>query len=50
MAKNLISSLMTKPKNTKLNSRKFVKMLNSAYQESNTVKEFKRKTSFLFFS
>ena len=45
MAKNLISSLMTKPKNTKLNSRKFVKMLNSAYQESNTNKEFKKKTS-----
>ena len=40
MTKNLLSSLMTKPKNTKLNARKFVKMLNSAYQNSNTNKEF----------
>jgi CRISPR/Cas system-associated exonuclease Cas4 (RecB family) len=46
MTKNLLSSLMTKPKNTKLNARKFVKMLNSAYQNSNTNKEFKKKVSF----
>jgi len=46
MTKNLISSLMNKPRNNKLNSKKFVKDLNSAYQESNTSEEFKRKTSF----
>lgn len=46
MAKNLISSLLTKPKDTKLNSQKFVKMLNSAYQKTNTLKEFKQKKSF----
>jgi CRISPR/Cas system-associated exonuclease Cas4 (RecB family) len=46
MTKNLISSLMNKPKNTKLDPKKFVKMLNSAYQKSNTDKEFKKKVSF----
>ena len=46
MAKNLIASLMTKPKDTKLNSKKFIKMLNSAYQERNTNKDFKKKVSF----
>lgn len=46
MAKNLLSSLMTKPKDTALDSKKFVKMLNSAYQDTNTVKEFKKKVSF----
>lgn len=46
MTKNLLSSLMNKPKDTALDSRKFVKMLNSAYQDTNTVKEFKKKVSF----
>jgi CRISPR/Cas system-associated exonuclease Cas4 (RecB family) len=46
MTKNLISSLLNKPKDTKLNSKKFVKMLNSAYQDTNTVKEFKQKKTF----
>lgn len=46
MAKNLISSLMNKPKNTKLDSKKFIKMINSAYQESTSIKEFKKKSSF----
>lgn len=45
MAKNLISSLMNKAKDTSLDSKKFVKMLNSAYQESNGV-EFKQKKTF----
>jgi CRISPR/Cas system-associated exonuclease Cas4 (RecB family) len=46
MAKNLISSLLNKPKDTKLNSKKFVKTLNAAYQNTNTVKEFKQKKTF----
>ena len=46
MTKNLISSLMAKAKDTKLDSKKFVKMLNSAYQESNTNKAFKTKKTF----
>lgn len=46
MAKNLIASLLNQPKDTKLNSQKFVKMLNSAYQKTNTNKEFKQKKSF----
>lgn len=46
MTKNLIASLLAKPRDTKLNSRKFVKMLNSAYQQTNTNKEFKQKKSF----
>jgi CRISPR/Cas system-associated exonuclease Cas4 (RecB family) len=46
MTKNLLASLMTKPRNTKLNAKKFIKMINSAYRESNTTKEFKKKTSF----
>lgn len=46
MAKNLISSLMTKPKNTKLNSKKFIKMLNSAYENKNGSLTFKTKKSF----
>lgn len=46
MTKNLIATLLTKPKDTKLDSRKFIKMLNSAYQETNTIKEFKQKKSF----
>jgi CRISPR/Cas system-associated exonuclease Cas4 (RecB family) len=46
MAKNLISSLLSKPKETKLDSKKFVKMLNSAYQNTNTVQEFKKKKTF----
>jgi len=46
MAKNLIASLLTQPKDTKLNSQKFVKMLNAAYQKTNTNKEFKQKKSF----
>jgi CRISPR/Cas system-associated exonuclease Cas4 (RecB family) len=46
MTKNLIATLLTKPKDTKLDSRKFVKMLNSAYQETNIRKQFKQKKSF----
>jgi CRISPR/Cas system-associated exonuclease Cas4 (RecB family) len=46
MAKNLISSLLSQPKNTRLDSKKFIKMLNSAYQNTNTVKEFKQKKTF----
>jgi CRISPR/Cas system-associated exonuclease Cas4 (RecB family) len=37
---------MNKPRDTKLDSKKFVKMLNSAYQETNTVREFKQKKTF----
>ncbi len=46
MAKNLIASLLTQPKDTKLNSKKFIKMINSAYQKNNKDKEFKKKVSF----
>lgn len=46
MAKNLISSLLNQPKDTRLDSKKFVKMLNSAYQNTNTIKEFKQKKTF----
>jgi CRISPR/Cas system-associated exonuclease Cas4 (RecB family) len=46
MAKNLISSLLSQPKETRLDAKKFVKMLNSAYQKTNTVKEFKQKKTF----
>lgn len=46
MTKNYLASLMSKPKNTTLNTKKFVKMLNSAYQNSNSVKEFKQKKTF----
>ena len=46
MTKNLISKLINKPKDTTLDSRKFVKMLNSAYQNTNTIKEFKQKKTF----
>lgn len=46
MNKNLLSSLMNKPKNTRLNAKKFIKLLNSAYEDSNTNKEFKRKKTF----
>jgi CRISPR/Cas system-associated exonuclease Cas4 (RecB family) len=46
MAKNLISSLLSKPKDTRLDAKKFVKMLNSAYQNTNSDKEFKQKKTF----
>lgn len=46
MTKNYLASLMSKPKNTTLNTKKFVKMLNSAYQQSNSAKEFKQKKTF----
>ena len=46
MAKNLIKSLMTKPKDTKLNPKRFVRQLNSLNQESNADKVYKKKTSF----
>ena len=46
MTKNLISTLLNKPRETKLDSQKFVKMLNSAYKETNTKKEFKQKKTF----
>jgi CRISPR/Cas system-associated exonuclease Cas4 (RecB family) len=46
MTKNLIHTLMNKPRDTKLDAKKFVKMLNSAYQKTNTVKEFKQKKTF----
>jgi CRISPR/Cas system-associated exonuclease Cas4 (RecB family) len=46
MTKNLIHTLMNKTKDTKLDAKKFVKMINSAYQETNTVKEFKQKKTF----
>lgn len=46
MTKNLISTLLNKPKNTRLNSKKFVKMLNSEYQNTNILKEFKQKKTF----
>jgi CRISPR/Cas system-associated exonuclease Cas4 (RecB family) len=46
MAKNLIASLLTQPRDTKLNSKKFIKMINSAYQKNNKDKEFKKKVSF----
>lgn len=46
MTKNLISSLLNRPKNTKLDYKKFIKKLNSAYQTSNSNKEYKQKKSF----
>lgn len=46
MTKNLLSSLLNKPKDPKLNSKKFIKMLNSAYEDTNTNKEYKRKKTF----
>jgi len=46
MTKNLISTLLNKPKNTKLDTKKFIKMLNNAYKESNKTKEFKQKKTF----
>lgn len=46
MAKNLISSIRNRPKNTTLDPKKFVKMINESYEAQRSGTEFKTKKSF----
>lgn len=46
MATNHIHKLLGKPKNTKLNARKFQKALYDAYLDSNSTSQYKKKNSF----
>lgn len=46
MAKNLISSIRNKPKNTALDPKKLVKMIYAAYEDGRSSNEFKTKKTF----
>ena len=46
MAKNLISSIRNRPKNTQLDPKNFVNMIYKAYETNRPEVEFRKKTSF----
>lgn len=46
MAKNLISSLRNRPRETTLDPKKFVKMVYDAYENKRPASEYKKKVSF----